>query len=725
VSAGAGARYERLVQGTDRAALTGIVAFWLFSLVWFWQWWLRPDHWESIPGMAITSAVVAINMFTPAYYLVAVWRASRPVGVGGGDPLRVAMIVTKAPSEPWDIVLRTIEAMQNQDWPHPYDCWLADEAPTDETKQWCAANDVQISTRFGIEEYHRPTWPRRTKSKEGNLCYFYDHWGYRDYDVVCQFDADHAPGPGYLAAVMPAYEDPKVGYVAAPSMCDTNADSCWMSRGRLFREASFHGVTQAGHNEGLAPYCIGSHYSVRTAALQEAGGVGPELAEDYTTSYLLNSHGWSGAFAIDAIAHGEGPETFADGMVQEMQWARSMGSVLFSVAPARWRHIAWGARWKLTYCLVWYWILAFQMLSGFVLTHWSLARGRPLVNVPILEFINHALLPGFATLALVMLARSQGLLRPSDAKVISWEGSLFHLARWPWAVIGLAQAVIGAVMRRTLNFRVTPKGASRPLPLPFRVILPYVVLSVVSSITLFTIPDPGRAGGYYVFAITNAFIYTIVGTVVVFVHRAENPGLDWRGMRLHGAALGVCATLAMVGTATRLAPLRAAANGAAFLPIGRRGAPLTVGEYALLPSSLVAVLSFGGLLAFGQLCRARAVSLAGPHAAVQGCGPGPMQRLWGSAGRLAARWRDVGEAVEGAVGAPLQPSMPLQLARADATGAAGARPTPGVAAGGSGRGRSAGRQASLPGREPRAAAAGSPRRREPRRLPRRELGYGL
>ena len=73
--------------------------------------------------------------------------------------------------------------------------------------------------------------------------------------------------------------------------------------------------------------CIGSHYAVRTTALKEIGGLGPELAEDHSTTFLMNAHGWIGKHSIDAEAHGEGPATFADAMIQEFQWARSLAMI--------------------------------------------------------------------------------------------------------------------------------------------------------------------------------------------------------------------------------------------------------------------------------------------------------------------------------------------------------------------------------------------------------------
>src|SRR5260370_32961171 len=102
------------------------------------------------------------------------------------------------------------------------------------------------------------------------------------------------------------FSDPAIGYVAAPSVCDANATGSWAARGRLHKEAIFHGAFQLGHSDGFAPVCIGSHYAVRTEALRQIGGIGPELAEDFSAPFLPDAAGWQGAVAIDAEAHGGG-----------------------------------------------------------------------------------------------------------------------------------------------------------------------------------------------------------------------------------------------------------------------------------------------------------------------------------------------------------------------------------------------------------------------------------
>jgi cellulose synthase/poly-beta-1,6-N-acetylglucosamine synthase-like glycosyltransferase len=303
------------------------VALWFAALVYFWTWWLRPEHHFSAFGTVFATWVLAWVTLIPAYFLMVFACAVRPSG-----PLRlptgsrVAMVVTKAPSEPFSVVAETLLAMLAQNVPH--DTWLADEDPSFETLQWCRRYGVSVSTRKGRADYHRTTWPRRTRCKEGNLAFFYDHYGYERYDFVVQLDADHVPEPGYLREMLRPFADPGVGYVSAPSICDRNAAESWSARGRLHAEANFHGSLQAGYSGAFAPMCIGSHYAVRTAALKEIGGLGPELAEDHSTTLMMNAYDWRGVHALDAIAHGDGPRTFADLATQEFQWSRSVVMIL-------------------------------------------------------------------------------------------------------------------------------------------------------------------------------------------------------------------------------------------------------------------------------------------------------------------------------------------------------------------------------------------------------------
>jgi len=240
----------------------------LGALVYFWIWWLQPEHNIGTFRYALNVIVIAWVTLLPLYFILILSRARMPtpeLPVPAG--YRVAMIVTKVPSEPFPVIRETLEAMLRQTYPH--DTWLADEDPSSETERWCREHGVMISTRKNRADYHRPEWPRRTKCKEGNLAFFYDNYGYANYDFVIQLDADHVPTEGYLEEMLRAFVDPRVGYVSAPSICDKNAQESWSARGRLFVEGLLHGPLQAGYTGGLAPLCIGSHYAVRTKALAQ------------------------------------------------------------------------------------------------------------------------------------------------------------------------------------------------------------------------------------------------------------------------------------------------------------------------------------------------------------------------------------------------------------------------------------------------------------------------
>ncbi len=563
----------------QRARLACLIAAWLLLSVWAWMWWLDPAHVSSTATEVISTGLLGFEMlFVPLWFFFWVYRMKRPNPALEPPVLRVAMVVTKAPSEPWEIVRETLEAMLAQDFPYQYDTWLADERPAPETLQWCAEHSVAVSSREGVAAYHRPTWPRRTRCKEGNLAYFYDMWGYEFYDVVAQLDADHVPAPDYLRHMVVPFRDPLVGYVAAPSICDRNAATSWSARGRLYAEAVLHGPTQAGHSGGYAPSCIGSHYAVRTSALCEVGGLGPELAEDFTTTLMLSSHRWQGVFAIDAEAHGDGPATFADCMTQEFQWSRSMMNVLLGINRRYRNGLSRAARIRLGFCLWWYPLFALLMLASVLLPIIAIVTRTPFMRLALGSFYGHFMPPTLVLLLTVLWLRRLGWLRPRDARPVSWEMALFQLVRWPWALFGCLHALAGRLAGREFAFKVTPKGTrSGVAPVPMRVVTPYLVLAGVSALPSLLGFDAGAARGYYTLAAINVALYTTAAAAIIALHVYEHPS------RLRLGALRNCrAKIAVVGASALTSACAAVSPGLAVRLVahharGPRPVPVVAG----------------------------------------------------------------------------------------------------------------------------------------------------
>jgi cellulose synthase (UDP-forming) len=540
------------LKATDRVLVGALSAAWLVCFIEFWFWWLQPAHRVGTAAFAVNSVLLLYFTAVPGYFLAAVAHLRHVDPALEVPPLRIAFVVTKAPSESWSTARDTLTAMLAQECTAPFDVWLCDEAPTDEVRAWCTEHGVRLSTRFGVAEYHRATWPRRTRCKEGNLAYFYDHWGYRDYDVVAQLDCDHVPAPTYLSAMVRPFTDPSVGYVAAPSVCDLNAANSWAARGRLHREASWHGPIQLGHNLGLAPICIGSHYAVRTAALSDIGGLGPELAEDFSTTFLLNSAGWQGCFAIDAIARGDGPLTFADMLTQEFQWSRSLTTLLCDLFPPHLRRMSPGLALRFVYALCYYPLLLTSTIAGLCLPVISAVTGVTWMKVNYLAFLAHLSSLSVWVILLVLLFRRRGLMRPQSVPVISWENWLFTFTRWPYVGLGVLSATIQRFRPKQLTFRVTPKAGSGVQPLPARLLAPYAVIAVALSLAAYAGEQLGRhTPGYILLCILGAACYCAVGFAVPLLHVRE--ARRSFGLTL-GAAFGTAWGAIGIGIAA-LAPL--------------------------------------------------------------------------------------------------------------------------------------------------------------------------
>jgi len=71
-----------------------------------------------------------------------------------------------------------------------------------------------------------------------------------------------------------------------------------------------------------------------------------------------------GAFAIDAEAHGDGPNTFAAMTVQEFQWARSLTTILLGLVPVNMRRLPMLLRLRFLYALSYYFLLVSTTLAG-------------------------------------------------------------------------------------------------------------------------------------------------------------------------------------------------------------------------------------------------------------------------------------------------------------------------------------------------------------------------
>ena len=566
-----------VLTGGMRARYLVLTGLWMACVAWFWLWWLDPAHVASPTGYALSTLALGW-IYGLQLYFVAVFLGAKRSAAPAPKPgdFRVAMVVTKTPSEPLSVLIPTLNAMLAQDYPH--DTWLADEDPDDLTRAWCARHGVRISSRKGDARYHNKAWSRRARCKEGNLAYFYNHWGYRDYDIVAQLDADHVPQPGYLREMVRPFADPAVGYVSAPSICAANAGTSWAARARLQSEAAFHGVFQLGYTGSLAPMCIGSHYAVRTKALQAVGGLGPELAEDHSTSMILNAGGWRGVHAMEAIAIGDGPRSLADMVTQEFQLSRSLVALLLTHTPRYLRALPWRLRFQFLFCQGLYPMMALSAALIYALPIAALWFDQPYADVTYAQFLGHALPTVGAITAFAIAMRRDGFFRPHDARVIAWEKALFLLVQWPWVAWGCIMALRDRLTGRFVDFRITPKGQGAATVLPYKIIAVYGLLLLGAVSPVLILADVRQAAGFYLLSALNGSFYATILWVAVLGHireagLADQPRAWWREMRPHLGTAGLGAVLLIFAVSLR------AAEGVHALTLGTGLNSLTRAEF--------------------------------------------------------------------------------------------------------------------------------------------------
>lgn len=510
-----------ILTGSSRRKYELAAVLWGVSAIFFWSWWLEPAHNINNLRYLIITFYLAWVFFLQGYCVYVFLNGHRSCAP---DPIvgqwRVAMIVTKTPGEPLHLLKRTLRAMLDQDYPH--DTWLADEDPSAETVAWCMTHGVKISSRKGVAEYHRAQWPRRTRCKEGNLAYFYDRFGYEQYDIVAQLDADHVPQDGYLREMLRPFADPKVGYVSAPSICSANGDESWAARTRLHAEAAFHGLLQTGYSKLFTPMCIGSHYAVRTVALKQIGGLGPDLAEDHSTTLLMAAGGWRGVHAIDAIAYGDGPANVADLAVQEFQWSRSLVTLFLSHTGRYLPNLPGRLKFLFLFGQLWYPAFSLTMIFLYASPIFSLFFDARFADVTYPAFVGHTF-PAVAVLVwCAFQVRRDGLFRPFNGKVMSYEKMVFIFVQWPWVFWGCVMAVRDKITGKFVDFRVTPKGDAATKKLPSKVVAVYVALALGAVLPLLTVGDVNEARGFHVLSGINALIYSCIVASIVIRHLQDN-----------------------------------------------------------------------------------------------------------------------------------------------------------------------------------------------------------
>jgi len=109
----------QVLNTTQREQLRLLICLWIATVVGFGVWWFEPGHFTGPVRFTFNSLILIWGVIIPGYYFFFLSRMKRSdPALAIPDDWRVAMIVTRAPSEPFALVQRMLLAMKAQGAAH-------------------------------------------------------------------------------------------------------------------------------------------------------------------------------------------------------------------------------------------------------------------------------------------------------------------------------------------------------------------------------------------------------------------------------------------------------------------------------------------------------------------------------------------------------------------------------------------------------------------------------
>jgi cellulose synthase (UDP-forming) len=458
------------------------------------RWW-----WIAVP-LFVAEVHNAIGL---VLYTIALWRvdAGAPPESTLRRRLRVAVLIPTY-NEPPDVLLPTIAAAVALKPKH--ETWVLDDGRRDEIRE--------LAETLGARYLARPT---NEHAKAGNLNHALAHI---EADVIGVLDADHVPTARFLTALLPYFDDPKLGFVQSPQDF-YNLESFEHQRrrnGEIFNEeAVFYRVIAPAKNRWQAPFWCGTCALVRIEALRSVGGVSTDsVTEDIHTTIRMYRKGWTGAYHNEVLARGLAPDDASAYLIQRNRWAIGAMQVLRRENPLTSSGLAIGQRLAFMTTLFG-WFDSWRTLTYILIPLAVVATGAVPIDAP-----GELFAPFFLGTLAIQFVAMRLLARGYYPPILS---VLFDFIRMP-AVLPATLAVFWP--GRASTFKVTPKGRSatsgQRVPVP-RLL---TVLAAASSVGLvwftatllgfspITYTVPWAAIGAAVFmAINLALLLTAIGRI--------------------------------------------------------------------------------------------------------------------------------------------------------------------------------------------------------------------
>jgi cellulose synthase (UDP-forming) len=442
----------------ERRSLRLMIFIGILSVLFFLYSILQPDNKGYLPlyiPLVITIFFYAFKYLHEWYHYYHITVPLKPVSE---KIYSVDILTTYCAGEPFDMLEKTLTAIQQITYPHT--AWCCDEADDPQVKQLCASLGVQHITRLVKNDAKAGNINNALLHATGELC------------VV--LDPDHVPVPRFLDELVAYFDDAAVGFVQIVQAYYNQAESL-VAKGAAQQTYQFYGpVMMTMHSYGTVQ-AIGANCTFRRAALDSIGGHANGLAEDMHTAMQLHAKGWRSVYVPVVLTRGLVPATMSSYYKQQLKWSRGVWDLFVKVYPKLFSKFT--LRQKLHY-----FTLPFHYLSGliffinFLIPVVSLFTGYLPLQMDVLSFLLAAL-PLFF-LGLFIRHYVQKWVAEKTDRGFHLVGGILQIGTWWIHTVGFVYTIIG----KKVPYIPTPKNDHDPLPWVYSI--PNILIALISAIAI-------------------------------------------------------------------------------------------------------------------------------------------------------------------------------------------------------------------------------------------------
>ena len=427
----------------------------IFSILNFLYYFFQPQY----KGDTLLYILLCITILYSILKKLYVWynysNISIPNKPDNEHNFSVDILTTYYPGEPRQMIITTLEAINNITYPHT--AYLCDEADDPFLKDFCKENDIVHVTR-----------DNRINAKAGNINNALKKVAAGDICVI--LDPDHIPEPDFLDPILPHFADPDIGFVQIVQSY-YNIKESLVARGAAEQTFQFYGPMMMTQNAYGTVNAIGANCVFRRAALDSIGGHAPGLCEDMHTTMLLYAKGWKAVYLPQVLAKGLAPSNLTNFFKQQLKWSRGTFDLLAKVYPRIFNKLT--GRQKIHFAVLpMHYFAGVICLINFLIPVLALLFSTTPWEGNIIDF-GLVILPVAASSLLIRTFIQKWVIEKKE-RGFHLVGGLLHINTWWIYILGFVYTLLD----KKIPYLPTPK--ENEWNTNFKIIIPNAVVAVVS-----------------------------------------------------------------------------------------------------------------------------------------------------------------------------------------------------------------------------------------------------